>query len=39
MSWLPKKLVVVPVDFSEESIAAVETALSLVAQPTDIRGA
>lgn len=37
MSWLPKKLVVVPVDFSEESIAAVEAALSLVAQPTDIR--
>jgi nucleotide-binding universal stress UspA family protein len=36
MSWLPKKFVVVPVDFSEESIAAVETALALVASPADL---
>lgn len=30
MSWLPKNTVVVPVDFSEESLAAVSTARSLV---------
>lgn len=30
MSWLPRKSVVVPVDFSEPSIAAVDTALDLV---------
>lgn len=30
MPWLPKQKVVVPVDFSDESIAALDTALSLV---------
>jgi nucleotide-binding universal stress UspA family protein len=30
MSWIPKKQVVVPVDFSEESFDAVDTALHLV---------
>ena len=29
-SWLPKQRVVVPVDFSDESFAALDTALSLV---------
>ena len=33
MSWLPKRAVVVPVDFSEESLAAVETARQLVDSP------
>jgi nucleotide-binding universal stress UspA family protein len=36
MSWLPKKCVVVPVDFSDESFAALDTALHLVAQPEHI---
>lgn len=36
MPWLPKKCVIVPVDFSEESIAAVGTALQLVAGPAAI---
>lgn len=30
MAWLPKKKVVVPVDFSEQSMAAVDAALELV---------
>lgn len=30
MSWLPKQRVVVPVDFSDESIAALDTAICLV---------
>jgi nucleotide-binding universal stress UspA family protein len=30
MAWLPKETVVVPVDFSEPSLAAVDTALQLV---------
>ena len=30
MSWLPKTCVVVPVDFSKESLGAVDTALALV---------
>ena len=36
MSWLPKKTVVVPIDLSAASAAAVETALQLVAQPQDV---
>lgn len=36
MSWLPKKFVVVPVDFSDESFAAITTASQLVAQPADV---
>jgi nucleotide-binding universal stress UspA family protein len=30
MAWLPKQTVVVPVDFSDESFAALDTALELV---------
>lgn len=37
MSWLPKRLVVVPVDFSENSFAAVDTALDLVSDPSHVR--
>lgn len=36
MSWLPKKTVVVPVDFSDESFAALDTALTLVTGPKDV---
>jgi len=36
MSWLPKQTVVVPVDFSDESFAAVEVATHLVEQPSGI---
>lgn len=36
MSWLPKKKVVVPVDFSDESFTALETAAQLVAKPADL---
>ncbi len=34
--WLPRQRVIVPVDLSESSSAAVETALQLVASPDDI---
>jgi nucleotide-binding universal stress UspA family protein len=37
MPWLPKQLVLVPYDFSEEAAAAIETALQLVASPGDVR--
>ena len=33
MSWLPKKLVVVPVDFSDASFDSLSTALTLVDEP------
>lgn len=36
MSWLPKRCVVVPVDFSDQSLAAIDTALQLVADPSGI---
>lgn len=36
MSWIPKERVVVPVDFSDRSIAAVEAALTLVADATHL---
>lgn len=36
MSWLPKKTIVVPVDFSSASADAVKTALPLVAKPADL---
>ena len=36
MSWLPKSRVVVPVDFSENSLVAIDTALQLVSDPTQI---
>jgi nucleotide-binding universal stress UspA family protein len=33
MSWLPKRCVVVPIDFSDLSFAALDSALELVARP------
>lgn len=36
MSWLPKQSVVVPIDFSDESMAAVDTALEIVDQPSSL---
>lgn len=36
MSWLPKKTVVVPVDFSAASADAIQIALQFVAQPKDL---
>ena len=36
MNWLPKKKVIVPVDLSENSVVAIDTALQLVADPGDI---
>lgn len=37
MPWLPKKLVVVPFDFSDESRDAIDTALQLVSTPAEVR--
>lgn len=37
MPWLPKKLVVVPYDFSDDARDAIDTALQLVASPADVR--
>ncbi|MBI2826166.1 MAG: universal stress protein [Planctomycetia bacterium] len=36
MPWLPKKSLVAPVDFSDESFAALDTALDMVAAASDI---
>ena len=36
MSWLPKNCVVVPVDFSDESFAALETARQMVASAASL---
>jgi nucleotide-binding universal stress UspA family protein len=36
MSWLPKQSVVAPVDFSEQSIAAVDLALGLVEDTSNV---
>ena len=36
MAWLPKKTVIVPVDFSGKSVSAVATALELVEQPSAV---
>lgn len=36
MNWLPKKTVVVPVDFSAASAEALKIALQFVAQPKDL---
>lgn len=36
MNWTPKKCVVVPVDFSPDSLAAVTTARSLVEKPEQV---
>jgi nucleotide-binding universal stress UspA family protein len=36
MTWFPKQTVVVPVDFSDDSFAAVDTALELVQDPSGL---
>lgn len=36
MSWTPKETVIVPVDFSEASFAAIDTALELVEEPSHV---
>ena len=36
MTWLPKKSVVVPIDFSEASFEAVRVALELVQSPSEV---
>ena len=36
MSWLPKQNVVVPCDFSDESITAIDTALEMVGCPGQV---
>jgi nucleotide-binding universal stress UspA family protein len=37
MPWLPKNLVVVPYDFSDDARAAIDTALQLVSLPAEVR--
>ncbi len=37
MTWLPRKTVVVPIDFSDDSFAALDTAAELVADPSQVR--
>lgn len=36
MKWLPRKNVVVPVDFSEDALAALATAREMVTEPTHL---
>ncbi len=36
MPWYPKQSVVVPMDFSDDSIAAIDTALQLVEDPSHV---
>ena len=36
MTWLPKKKVVVPVDFSDKSFTALDTAIELVSEPKQV---
>jgi len=36
MSWFPKRCVVVPIDFSDDSFAAADLALDLVAEPAGL---
>ena len=36
MSWLPKRTVVTPVDFSEDSLVAVDTSLQMVDDPSHV---
>jgi nucleotide-binding universal stress UspA family protein len=36
MGWLPTNRIVVPVDFSDESLAAIDTALEMVGSPADV---
>ena len=37
MAWFPKQCVVVPIDFSEDSFAALEVGLQLVGAPAQLR--
>ncbi len=37
MNWLPRKTVVVPIDFSDDSFAALDTAAEMVADVADLR--
>lgn len=36
MNWLPKKTIVVPVDLSEDSLLAIDTALQMIQSPTNL---
>ena len=36
MNWLPRKLIVIPVDFSDDSLAALDTAVELVDDPSHL---
>jgi len=36
MHWLPRKTIVVPVDFSDDSFASIETARELAEDPADL---
>ena len=36
MAWLPKKNIVVPIDFSDDSLSAVDTALELVGNAASV---
>ena len=36
MSWLPKKTIVVPIDFSDDSSRAAQVALEMVAAPANV---
>lgn len=36
MSWLPRKTILVPTDFSDSSVEAIRTALDLVDDPADV---
>ena len=36
MTWFPKQTVVVPVDFSDDSFAAIDTALQIVEDPSGL---
>lgn len=37
MSWLPRRIVVVPIDFSDDSFAALDTAVEMVDNSADLR--
>ena len=36
MAWFPKKKILVPVDFSDQSLSALDTALEMVENPADV---
>jgi len=36
MNWLPRQIVVVPIDFSDDSFAALETACELAGDPSHV---